>query len=130
MAQSWEGSNREKRILFNSKFYSPLFLSNDSGKHGARLCELSSFLQGKLKTCLLLRMYEMGAMGYSPTLYVSFCCFDKWVFPKIGVSQNGWLIMESPIKMDDLGGTIIIGNIQIYLDPPTDCQIGWYKLIH
>ena len=25
-----------------------------------------------------------------------------WVFPKIGVLQNGWLIMENPIKMDDL----------------------------
>ena len=26
------------------------------------------------------------------------------MFPKIGVFQNGWLIMENPIKMDDLGG--------------------------
>ena len=29
--------------------------------------------------------------------------FPKWVFPKIGVPQNGWFIMEKPIKMDDLG---------------------------
>ena len=26
-----------------------------------------------------------------------------WVFPKIVVPQNGWFIMEIPIKMDDLG---------------------------
>jgi len=26
-----------------------------------------------------------------------------WVFPKTGVPQNGWFIMENHIRMDDLG---------------------------
>ena len=26
-----------------------------------------------------------------------------WVFPKIVVPQNGWCIVENPVKMDDLG---------------------------
>ena len=27
----------------------------------------------------------------------------RWVFPKIGVPQNGWFIVENLINMDDLG---------------------------
>ena len=36
-----------------------------------------------------------------------------WVFPKIGAPQNGWFIMENPIKMGWFGGTPIFGNIHI-----------------
>ena len=44
-------------------------------------------------------------------LATSKATFFIWVFPKIGVHQNGWFIMEIPIEMDDLGGkATIFGN--------------------
>ena len=48
----------------------------------------------------------------------SICGYNLWVFPKIGIPRNGWFIMETPIKMDDLGGpTPIFGNTHNLMSP-------------
>ena len=47
---------------------------------------------------------------------------------KIGIPQNGWFIMENPIKMDDLGENPLFSETPIYLScvfvPPTPGHAG------
>ena len=41
-----------------------------------------------------------------------------WEFPKIGIPQNGWFIMEIPIKIDDLGVPLFLETpIHTYYPP-------------
>ena len=48
-----------------------------------------------------------------------------WVFPKIGVPQNGWFILENLIKMDDLG-VPLFSETSIYFPPgPLERSLNW-----
>ena len=65
------------------------------------------------------RVYHLKEFLYAPcmeyldlySLYIYI-----WVFPEIVVPQNGWFIMEIPIKMDDLG-------VPLFLETPI-CTIN------
>ena len=48
------------------------------------------------KTNESLSRWHLSSMEQQKLLYI-------WGFPKIVVPQNGWCMMETPIKMDDLG---------------------------
>ena len=55
------------------------------------------------------RMQPAKSVTKSQKHPISRC--DIWVFPKIGVPQNGRFLMENPIKIHDLG-------VPLFLETP------------
>ena len=74
-------------------------------------------LKDKEEMCVFM---EMNAKNHHKLWYfMGYFCGSimvyNWEFPEMGVPQNGWFVMENPMKMDDLEipqvDTPIFGNL-------------------
>ena len=67
-----------------------------------------------------------GIFTYMKTIKINHSCRYIWVFPKIGVPQNGWFIMENPIKMGWFGGKTHYFRKHPYTSPHGN-GMGYFK---
>ena len=73
--------------------------------------QFGCFLSGRSNQLNLWTNIPRSIRFWDTLLKQQGICVLIWVFPKIGVPQNGWFIPGNPIKMDDLGGKpTILGN--------------------
>ena len=106
--KQWSEILRNEYVYRTDTFWNN-YIPNSSKKGSKKGHSLQTFISRRiLSPGLQPLVFSVSRVASS----VNMSIVDIWVFPKIGIPQNGWFIKEYPIKMDDLGGKpTIFGNI-------------------
>ena len=93
-----------------------LYFTQEGGNLGKRRCKTT---HARLNAAMAAKFMSLSKQIFQLCFLFlpKVCCF-KWVFPKIGVPQNGWFVMENSLKWMIWGYHYFRKHPNVYLQPP------------